>query len=474
MKAFGQKLMYWLNDRGGFKELIKPLTSHLVPPGTKWNYVWGSAVLFCFVVQVITGIALAFMYQPSVNAAFQSLLFIEHEAVLGSFIRGMHNWGASAMMVLIGVHMARVYLFAAYKYPREMSWISGVVLLVLTISMGFTGQLLRWDANGIWTAILGAEQMGRIPFVGDYVSYFFLGGKTLGGETLNRFFGYHVFLVPGLIFLFIGYHLFLVLRNGISEPPKMGRLVDPKTYRAWYQKLLQKSGVPFFPDIIWRDVVFSVLVLAIIVLLAFFVGAPELGKEPDPTIMTVEPSPDWYFKWLYAIFATMNHRLEPYFLFFGPLLGGIFLFSIPFLSHGGERHPLKRPWALAGIVMVVVILGSLTYIGIKAPWVPKFDAEKTTVAVKTQYPKDQEAAAHGRELFNTMGCLFCHTMGSNGGKRGPDLTEVEKRLTTQQMVERITNGAENMPAYGGSLTQTELHDLVTFLSSNKGNPKKNK
>src|SRR5680860_555519 len=200
--------------------MLKPLREHLVPPGAKWNYVWGSATLFCLIVQVLTGISLAFLYQPSVDAAYQSLQNIENQAFLGSFIRGMHNWGASAMVVLLGAHMIRVYLTAAYKYPREMSWISGVFLLGITLTMAMTGQLLRWDSNAIWTGILVAEQTGRIPLIGDYIAYFFLGGTTLSGVTLIRYFAMHVFLFPAILLGIVGFHLFLVLRNGISEPPK--------------------------------------------------------------------------------------------------------------------------------------------------------------------------------------------------------------------------------------------------------------
>ncbi len=140
-----------------------------------------------------------------------------HET-LGKTLRGIHYFGASGMIIMAGIHMLRVYIMAAYKYPREMSWISGVVLLILTISMGFTGQLLRWDANGVWSGIVAAEQMGRIPLIGKGVARLLLGGDTLGGQSLSRFFAYHVFLFPALLFLFVDFHLWLVVRNGISEP----------------------------------------------------------------------------------------------------------------------------------------------------------------------------------------------------------------------------------------------------------------
>ncbi|MAW95458.1 MULTISPECIES: cytochrome b N-terminal domain-containing protein [unclassified Leeuwenhoekiella] len=461
MKKVLHKLGKWADDRGGFSELMKPLKTHLVPPGSAWNYVWGSATLFCLIIQVVTGIALSFLYQPSADVAYTSLQYIENQAFLGSFIRGLHNWGASGMVFLMGMHMIRVYIFAAYKYPREMSWITGVFLMAITIVMAFTGQLLRWDNNGVWSAVVAAEQMGRIPIIGDSIAYFLLGGSTIGGETLNRFFAMHVFLFPAILFMLVGYHLFLVFRNGISEPPKIGRLVDPKTYRTWYENMLQKKGVPFFPDAIWRDAVFSALVLIILVALAWFVGAPALTSPPDLTNVNADPKPDWYFTWIFALFALMPRQIESYVIFFGPLIGGTLLFAIPFLSNKGERSPLRRPWAIAGVSFIILSICSLWYIGIRAPWSPHFDAEP--LSEYTSVPQATEEQEKGIEYFNTVGCLYCHKINSHGGIRGPELTQVQNRLTREQIIIRIVNGAENMPAYGGALSKEELSALVSFL-----------
>ncbi|MCB0497141.1 MAG: cytochrome b N-terminal domain-containing protein [Cyclobacteriaceae bacterium] len=464
MRKVLSKIWNWIDDRGGFSELAKPLTTHLVPPDATWNYVWGSATLFCLVIQVVTGVALSFMYQPSAQVAYESLQYIQNQAFLGSFIRGLHNWGASGMMLLMGLHMIRVYLNAAYKYPREMSWISGIILLAVTIVMAFTGQLLRWDNNGVWSAIVAAEQMGRIPFIGNWIAYFLLGGTNIGGETLSRFFAMHVFLFPAIIFMVVGYHLYLVFRNGISEPPKPGRLVDPKTYRKWYEDMLAKKGVPFFPDAIWRDAVFSALVFIIIVSLAWFIGAPALTSKPDLTNVNVNPSPDWYFSWIFALFALMPRQIESYVIAFGPLIGGALIFALPFISNKGERSPLKRPWAIAGVIFVILSISSLWYMGYKEPWSPHFDAKPlpTTKTVGEFTASEKK----GVELFNTVGCLYCHKINGHGGIRGPELTNVQKRLTEDQIIIRIVNGAENMPAYGGSLTKEELQDIVDYLMTN--------
>ncbi len=462
MKKKLKEIWRWVDDRGGLTELFKPLTTHLVPPGATWNYVWGSATLFCLVVQVITGISLAFLYQPSADVAYHSLQYIENQAFMGSFVRGLHNWGASGMVLLMGLHMIRVYVNAAYKYPREMSWITGVFLFFITIILAFTGQLLRWDNNGVWSAVVAAEQLGRIPIMGDSIAHFLLGGNTINGESLNRFFAMHVFLFPTLLFGIVGYHVYLVFRNGISEPPKAGRPVDPKTYRAWYDDMLKKKGVPFFPNVVWRDALFSVFVLLILLILAWFVGAPDLTAAPDLTNVDADPKPDWYFTWIFAVFALLPGDIESYIIFFGPLLIGVVLFAVPFISNKGERSPLRRPWAIGGVTFTILAVCSLSYIGTKAPWHPHFNA--LPVPQYTTVPEPAASVKRGIDLFNTEGCLYCHKINDHGGIRGPELTEVEKRLTKNEMIIRISNGAVNMPAYGGALSREQLSDLVNFLS----------
>ena len=338
-----KKIWEWIDDRTGISEVITPLAKHLVPPDSKWSYVFGSATLFAFILQVITGVALSLLYQPTSETAYESLKYISNEVLLGNILRGIHYFGASAMILLVGIHMIRVYLAAAYKYPREMSWISGLILLALTMGMGFTGQLLRWDSNGVWSAIVLAEQAGRLPFIGTTVAHFLLAGETIGGETLSRFFAFHVFLIPALMFGLLGLHLFLVIRNGISEPPKSGRKVDPKTYKSWYKDMLDKKGVPFWPNAAWRDMLFGIVVVVVILILAVVYGAPKIGSPPDPANIHSNPRPDWYFLWIFALFALMPPAIESYVIAFGPIIAGLILFLLPIIFSKGERSPLRRP-----------------------------------------------------------------------------------------------------------------------------------
>ena len=462
MKEKLKKLWHWIDDRTGISGVVVPLAQHKVPPGSKWAYVFGSATLFCFLLQVATGIGLALLYQPSSGTAYQSLQYITHQAPLGGFLRGLHNFGASGMIVLIGIHMIRVYITASYKYPREMNWISGVLLFILTVVMGFTGQLLRWDSNGVWSTLVAAEQLSRVPFIGEYIAEFIFGGSTINGDSLMRFFNYHVFITPALIFGIVGFHLYLVIKNGISEPPKAGQPVDKKTYRQWYERMLKEKGVPFFPDAAWRDAVFGSAVIVILVLLALWIGAPELVGPPDPSNVDVKPHPDWYLMWPEAIYALIPYSIESYVMFLMPVVLFGLLFAVPFISLGGERSPLRRPWAIFGVVTVLAAIISLTYMGLKAPWAPAFDTQPLT-DIQLNAPSKQ--VAHGYQLFYDQGCQYCHTVLGQGGTRGPNLTTVGERLTAEEMTIRIVNGGYNMPSFGGSLTHEELADIVAFLQS---------
>ena len=273
---FVKRILVWLDDRSGFSDVVLPMLRHVVPDDARWWYVFGSATLCAFAVQLISGIALATTYVPGGDAAYESLLYITNEAPLGNLLRGMHYYGATAMVVLAIIHMTQVFLHAAYKYPRELNWMSGVVLLFVVLGMSFTGQLLRWDANGVWSVTVAAEMAGRAPLVGPAIAHGILGGETVGGSTLTRFFAIHVFVLPGLILAGVGLHLWLVLRHGISEMPKVDEPVDPQTYKEEYEARLAKTGVPFWPIAAWRDAVFSVAVMALIVGCAIIFGPPAV------------------------------------------------------------------------------------------------------------------------------------------------------------------------------------------------------
>jgi ubiquinol-cytochrome c reductase cytochrome b subunit len=459
-----KKIWEWFDDRTGTSDLLMPMMKHLVPPGAKWYYVFGSATLFLFILQVVTGVALSLMYQPTSSTAYDSLKFITESAPLGNILRGIHFYGASAMILFVGIHMIRVYLFAAFKYPREMSWVSGIFLLALTLGMGFTGQLLRWDSNGVWSAVVGAEQAGRVPFIGKDIAHFLLAGETLGGATLSRFFAIHVFLIPAMMFGLLAMHLYLVIRHGISEPPRAGEPVDPKTYKKWYEGMLREKGVPFWPNAAWRDMTFGLLVVLAVLALAFFIGPPEVGAPPDPANINANPRPDWYFLWIFALFAVMPRSIESFAIAVIPVVAGVILIAMPFIFNKGERSPIRRPWSIAIVIFIVMMIGVFWRLGVEAPWSPDLEAKPLPVSVVGNVdPVSKEGAL----LFHNKACIYCHTISGFGGKRGPDLTLVGSRLTEDQIVIKIVNGGGNMPAYGGTLSHDELTRLVSFLKTRK-------
>jgi ubiquinol-cytochrome c reductase cytochrome b subunit len=464
MKKIFKKTGAWIDDRTGLSAMINPLLNHPVPPRSLWSYVFGSATLFCLILQLVTGIGLSLLYQPSSDNAYQSLEFISNQAKFGNILRGIHYYGASAMIILVGLHMMRTYITASYKFPREMNWISGVFLLLFTIFMAFTGQLLRWDSNGVYSSVVAAEQLGRIPLVGTLLAHLLIGGDTIGGQSLSRFYSFHVFIFPALIFMFAGLHIYLVFRNGISEPPKAGRLVDPKTYRAWYQKYLKEQSVPFWPNAASRDVLLSSCIILSVILLAVFFGAPPLTGKPDPSAIQTSPQPDWYMVPFYSLFALMPHKIESIAMMLGPVITVVLLFSIPFISNRGERSPMKRPWAMFGVICVFAFVISLLVIGIQAPWSPDFKAKPLPIsAIKVQKPDSN--IGQGVNLFYTKGCEFCHAINGYGGKSGPELTNIGRRLSNQEITIRIVNGGNNMPAFGSILSKGELDKLTLFLKS---------
>src|SRR5687767_9468746 len=209
----------WVDQRTGATGFLTGMLYRKVPKGTNWFYTLGSATLFAFVVQAITGVFLAMFYTPSPTQSYESITYLTNDVFLGEFVRGMHKWGASVMIILLFLHMARVFFFGAYKYPRELNWVIGVVLLILTFVMGLTGYLLPFDQRAYWATVVASNITGSGPLVGPYLADFMRGGADFGATTLSRFYAIHMLLLPGAIIALIGVHLYLVTRLGTTAPP---------------------------------------------------------------------------------------------------------------------------------------------------------------------------------------------------------------------------------------------------------------
>ena len=462
--SFFRRLWVFIDDRTEAIATLRSFLTHAVPPNIGWPYVLGSATLLAFVMQVVTGIALATAYIASPDQAYDSLQFITHELRFGNMLRGMHFYGASAMFVLISLHAIRTFLYGSYKFPREVNWISGVVLLVLTFIMAWTGQLLRWGETGVWTVVAGAYTASRFPLIGEYIAQFMLAGSTVGEATLSRFFIFHVLFLPLLSIAIIAFHIHLVLRHGVSEPPEPDRPVEPISYRPWYKKMLEERGVPFWPNAAWRDAVFGTGVVAVVILLALIFGAVELGQPPDPSRVQVNPQPDWYFWWYDAMVTLAPPQLEYTTSLLVPLLGFLLLCLLPLVANRGERSPRQRPWAVMTVALVVALFGWLTYSSRQPHLVPDFSVEPLPAEV---VGVDSGPIAEGAQLFYDKACLYCHDIASYGGRLGPDLTYVGDRLHPLRMQEIIFVGARNMPSYLDALTVEEMEHLMAFLESRR-------
>jgi len=361
--------------------------------------------------------------------------------------------------------MTQVYLFGAYKYPRELTWVSGVLLLVITLGLAFTGQVMRFDEDAYWGIGIGAAIGGRSPGIGEQVVQLMLGGPIIGAETLSRFFSLHVFILPGTILAVIALHLRLVLSKGINEYPQPGVLVNRQTYDAHYANILKKDGMPFAPYGIWKDLVAGGIVIMGIVACALIFGPKGPFGPPDPIQIDANPRPDFFFMWIFAIAALMPDYMETVALLVGPPIGIGFLILLPFFNNTGEKHWSRRPVAVLTVVFLYLTLGLLTVWGITSPWAPAMKAWTSDVTPKEYLENRTPLELQGALVLQQKQCRNCHAIDGIGGHRGPDLSDVGLRLTHPQLVRQVIQGGGNMPAYGKTLTPAEVEAVTAYMVS---------
>src|SRR6266581_3829621 len=461
-----QKLGEWFDLRLQLGAPIRETAAHPVPRETaSWFYVFGSAALTCFMLQIVTGILLALIYVPSAGEAWNSLQTLNHGVALGWFIRSLHGWGSNFMVAIVLIHMVQVFLFGAYKFPRELTWIVGVLLLLVTLGMAFTGQIMRFDQDAYWGLGIGASIASRVPVIGPWAVNLMLGGPIIAGATLSRFFALHVFVVPGLLIAFVGVHLLMVLKLGINEWPMPGRIVRRATYMQEYHELTHKQGVPFVPGAVGKDIVFSGFILLAIAACALYFGPFGPSGQPDPTIIQTAPRPDFFFLWLYALLSFLPPSAETPILLIGHAIGIIVLLALPFFAGEGEKSWKRRPIAVLTILLIAVALGTFTTLAGHTPWSPVMDAW-TGARIPAKFVSGRTPLQiQGALVFQSKQCHNCHALGEIGGKRGPALDAVAVRLTGDQLVRQVLQGGGNMPAYGKNLNPAETTALVAFLES---------
>ncbi len=344
-----EKVVDFVDERVGLKTLQAKMLNEPIPGGSRWAYAFGSVLLFIFILQVVTGILLMFYYVPSTDHAYASTQYIIHEVDYGWFLLSYHFWGSSAMVVMVFAHMSQVFLWGAYKKPRELIWLVGLALFGLVMAFGFTGYLLPWDQRAYWATVVGVEIMDKTPIIGDFMARFLKGGPTPGQMTLSRFFVIHVMILPAGLMGLAGLHIFLFRKAGPAGP-----------FRGTLEQLKAKTDY-FFPRQIWKDIVAMASTFLIICSLAFFEPVVLLEEAtPDPG--DYHPEPEWYFLFLFQLL-----RLKIFGGEFGQFLGAIaipgafmaFLAVLPFIDKNPERDIFKRPVALVG--WIVIMTGILIF-----------------------------------------------------------------------------------------------------------------
>lgn len=431
----------WLDSRLKLKPIERTLLDEPIPGGASWVYVFGSATLFLFLLQAITGMFLAVYYAPTPDHAYDSVRFIETQVAFGAFVRGLHHWGASGMVVAIGLHMLQVFLYGAYKPPRELMWMVGVVLFLLVMAFAFTGYLLPWDQTAYWATQIGINMAGTMPLVGEFLVRVLRGGETLGALTLSRFFAVHVLFLPALVVAGIALHLFILRRVGPAGP--------------WTEDRAALGSEAFYPRQVYMDAVVMLGVFLVIATLALAVPFP-LTDKANPSDTSFVPVPEWYFLFYYELLKYVHGPLEPVATWILPALFVLVLLFWPFIDRNPVRHPSSRPVAIcAGAVFLIVVFSLL---GISL---------KNLYAVRREDP----AVAHGKAIYAKYGCSGCHRIHGEGGAVGPDLSYVgEVRPEREWHVRHLrdpqsVSPGSIMPKF--PLTEQELNDLTSYILSLK-------
>lgn len=365
----------FLNDRLPLAEVMahlrKPLPKHI-----NLLFSLGSLAMFLLLLQAATGAFLALSYSPSPDHAHNAVKYITEEVPFGSFVRGLHHWGASAMVVIVFLHLLRVVLYGSYKAPRELTWIVGVLLLLVVLGFGFTGYLLPWDEKAYWATVVGVEIASTAPGLGDVVAKVLRGGTEIGAVTLSRFYALHTIWLPWIAFSLVGIHLFLVRFYGSSGKPNN----TPEE---------MKAGKPFYPDQVFEDIVGMLILFIILACAALFAPVP-LEDVADPTNANYDPRPEWYFLFLFQLLKYFQGPLEILGTFVIPTVGMLLLLFLPFLDRGERKVLWKRPIALTVTSVCVVTIVGLTILGATAPKLEPVEEDMPSETVQQMTPSERD------------------------------------------------------------------------------------
>ncbi len=430
-----RRILDWLDSRTGVETAIKNFFYEEIPASSGWRNVFGSVVLFLFLVQAFTGVMLAFNYAPTPGDAYNSVRYIMTELTGGKLIRGLHHWGSSMLIIVVVLHMIQVFLWGAYKKPREMTWVIGVVLLLVTLAFGLTGYLLPWDNRAYWGTVVTTQIAGLAPGLGPYVVRLMGADGGVGVVTFSRFFALHTLLLPPAVTFLIAFHIYLVRKHGVA--PLAGDQLPKKK---------------FYPEQVFRDTLAIFVAFVVLFVMAVTMRAP-LERLADPTDATYIPRPDWYFLFLFETLKFFQGPLEVVGAVILPNLAIVVLILVPFL----DRRPIIAV-AKRRAAMAIVFVGATVWTALTTAAVLTTPA---SFGVTQESGPPSWAALSPEELaglgyYRKENCTACHTLGEGGVKVGPDLTTTKKR-DAKWIILHFKNPQELVP--GSSMPPVRLPDL---------------
>ena len=453
MKRRLEKLGAWLDHRTGVQTAARQFLYEEIPASSGWRQVFGSVAVFLFLVQVFTGALLAFNFAPTPGDSYNSLRYILTEVTGGRLMRGLHHWGASMMVVVVLLHMAQVFLYGAYKKPREVTWVAGVGLLLLTLAYGLTGYLLPWDNRAYWGTVVATQIAAQAPVVGPYVARLLGGEGPVGVVTFARFFGLHVLLLPPATMALIGLHVYLVRKHGVAPMP--GDEARP--------------AKTFYPVQVFKDTLAIFIAFAILFTMAAAVRVP-LEQLADPSDTNYVPRPEWYFLFLFQTLKLFTGPLEVMGSVVLPGLAILALVATPFLDRGPMLAVRRRTVAIGFMTLAAIGWAGLTAAAVAGT--PRAEVVAVDYSGPTDWLQLTPEEMAGVAYFRQESCATCHALGDSGGKVGPDLTRIAIRKNAAWMLEHFKRPSAMRP--GTSMPPIQLSDgqlnaLAAYLL--KLNPK---
>ncbi len=430
MRARLARLSHWLDDRTGLPAALRQFLDEEIPASSGWHQVLGSVALFLFLTQAFTGALLALNYAPAPGEAYHSIRYIMSEVTGGALLRGLHHWGASFMVVIVVLHMLQVFLWGAYRKPREVTWMIGVVLLLLTLAYALTGYLLPWDNRAYWGTVVTTQIAASAPGLGPYILRLMGAEQGVGVVTFARFYSVHVLLLPPLTVLLIVLHVYLVRRHGVAPAP--GDELKP--------------GKKFYPGQVFKDTAAIFAVFALLFTLAVAVKAP-LGRLADPTDTAYLPRPEWYFLFLFQLLKYFEGPLEVLASVVLPGLAVALLMAAPFLDRGAVRRVTQRTTALLIAGLAGIGWAGLTLAAIASTPPGAVFGDSTG---PQQWRELSPVEVAGIGFFHREKCESCHALGVRAEPKsspgaGPNLGAATTRRDAAWLIAHFTEPSQGCP-----------------------------